>query len=93
MNTAAFLIAVRRQTHTTSPHPDPLAVAWRFLDEHGQTAEGQALRRVIKALAAKDGAFSESEVWLFSADTLPLIATLVEARLEGRYSEIEWWAA
>ncbi len=29
------------------------------------------------------GEFSESEVWLFSAETLPLVAALVEARERG----------
>jgi len=52
----------------------------RFLEEVGETGEGQALRKVIKALATTGGEFSELDVWLFSAEMLPLVATLVEAR-------------
>ena len=92
MNAAAFLAAVRRRTRFTLAHDDPLAAAWRFLDEHGETGEGQALRKVIRTLAATDGEFAESEVWLFSAETISLVDALVEARLEGRYPELDWWA-
>jgi hypothetical protein len=42
-------------------------------------------------LAAGNGEFAESEVWLFSAETLALVAALVEARIEGLYPEMEWW--
>ena len=44
------------------------------------TGESQALRKVIKALATTGGQFSASDAWLFSAETFPLVATLVEAR-------------
>ena len=36
------------------------------------------------------GEFSEAELWLFSAETLALVGALVEARIEGRYSKMEW---
>ena len=53
----------------------------------GETGEGQALRRVVETLATGAGDFDESEVWLFSAETLALVSALVEARMEGRYSD------
>ena len=91
MNAAAFLVALRRRARVTSPARDPLAAARRFLDEFGQTAEGQALRRVIDTLASGNGEFAESEVWLLSAETLALVAELVEARIEGLYPELAGW--
>ncbi len=90
MNAAAFLVALRRRPRYASPARDPLAEARRFLDERGETGEGQALRRVIETLATGTGDFDESEVWLFSAETLALVDALVEARLKGLYPDEEW---
>jgi TPP-dependent pyruvate/acetoin dehydrogenase alpha subunit len=92
MDAATFFAAVRRRTRATSTARDPLTEARHFLEQHGDTAEAQALRKVIKALAAKEGEFSESEVWLFGTEAITLVAALVDARIEERYSEIEWWA-
>jgi hypothetical protein len=47
MNAAAFLVALRRRARATSPARDPLAEARRFLDDYGETGEGQALRRIM----------------------------------------------
>ncbi len=91
MDAAAFLVALRRRVRVASPARDPLAEARRFLDAHGASGEGQALRRVIDTLASGNGEFAESEVWLFSAETLALVDALVEARIEGRYPELAWW--
>jgi hypothetical protein len=90
MNAAAFLVALRRRACATSPARHPLAEARPFLDAHGETAEDQALRRVIGTLASGNGEFAESEVWLFSGETLALVAALFEARIEGRYPDAEW---
>jgi hypothetical protein len=83
---AQFQFAAR----VTSPARDPLAEARRFLDDYGETGEGQALRRFMDTLASDNGEFAESEVWLFSAETLALVAALVEARISGRYPDAEW---
>ncbi len=91
MDAAVFFAAVRRKSDFTSTDRDPLTAAWRFVDQHGETAEAQALRKVIKALAAKEGEFADSEVWLFGTEAITLVAALVDARIEGRYPEIEWW--
>ncbi len=90
MNAAAFLVALRRRAHAASPVRDPLAEARRFLYARGETGEGQTLRRVIETLATGAGDFDESEVWLFSADSLALVSALVEARLQGLYPDGEW---
>ena len=90
MNAAAFLVALRRRARYVSTVRDPLAEARRFLDAHGETGEGRALRRVIETLATGTGDFAESEVWLFSAETLALIDALAEARLQGRYPDGDW---
>jgi hypothetical protein len=90
MNAAAFLVALRCRANTVSPVRDPLAEARRFLDARGETAEGRALRRVIETLATGAGEFSESDVWLFSAERLALVSALVEARLQGLYPDGEW---
>ena len=90
MNGATFLLALRHRTRTVSPVRDPLAEARRFLDAHGETGEGQELRRVIETLTTGAGDFAESAVWLFSAETLALVSALVEARMEGLYPEGGW---
>ena len=60
MNAAAFLVALRRRARAVSPARDPLADARRFLDAHGETAEGQGLRNVVETLASGAGVQAES---------------------------------
>ncbi len=90
MNAAAFLVAFRRRARAVYPVRDPLTEARRCLDARGETGEGQALRRVIETLATGAGDFDESEVWLFSSETLALVSALVEARLQGLYPDGDW---
>jgi hypothetical protein len=90
MSAAAFLVGIRRRAPVASQSRDPLADARRFLDARGETGEGQALRKVLTTLATGDGTFAEAEAWLFSGQTLGLVAALVEARIEGQYSANEW---
>ena len=90
MNAAAFLVALRRRARAVSPVRDPLAEPHRFLDAQGETGEGRALRRVVETPATGAGDFAESEVWLFSAETLALVDALVEGRLQGFYSDGDW---
>jgi hypothetical protein len=85
MNAAAYLVALRRRASKVSDARDPLAEARRFLAAHGHTAEGMAFRKVISTLATGNGAFRESEVWLFSQEALGLIAALIDARTGGGY--------
>ena len=85
MNAAAFLLALRRGANAASDVRDPLAEAKQFLGKHGHTAEGMALRKVMNALITGNGEFSESEVCLYSQDTLPLVAALIDARTGGGY--------
>jgi len=92
LNLAAFIAAVKGRTRFTSTARDPLEAARHFIDQHGETAEGQALRRVIRALAATSGDLPESDLWLFSTDTLTLIDALVDARIKGRYPDTDWLA-
>ena len=91
MNAAAFLIALNRRARLVCNTRDPLAAARAFLDVHGETGEGQALRRVLDTLASGNGEFTESDVWFFSTENLALVSALVDARIEGVYSEMEWW--
>ena len=90
MNAAAFLVPLRRRARYVSPVRDPLAEAHRFLDTHGETGEGRALRKVLETLATGAGNVDEAEVWLFSTETLALISALVDARLQGLYPEGDW---
>ena len=83
---------IGRRVTVVSQSRDPLIDARRFLAAHGETGEGRALRKVMTMLATMDGEFSEAEIWLFSAETLALIDVLANARVEGRYAEVEWWA-
>jgi hypothetical protein len=85
MNAATFLVALRRRANAASDARAPLAEAKQFLGKHGHTAEGMALRKVMNALITGDGEFSESEVWLFSEDSLSLVAALIDARTGGGY--------
>jgi hypothetical protein len=90
VNAAAFLVELRRRTRTVSTVLDSLSEARRFLDASGETAEGQAFRKVMETLATGAGDLDDSAVWLFSAETLALVSALVEARLQGRYSDDDW---
>ena len=94
MNAASFLLEMRPRVTVVSLSRDPLADARRFLVERGDTGEGQALRRVMATLATGEGKFTEAAAWLFSGESLARVDALVEARIEGRYSENEWrwWA-
>ena len=92
MQLAAFIAAAGRRTAFTSTHRDPLQAVRTFLDEHGATAEGQALRKVIRALIATHGESAESELVLFGTETLMLVTALADARMEGRYTELERWS-
>jgi len=92
VNLPAFIAAAGKRTARTSTHRDPLAATSLYLGAHGDTAEGQALRKVIRALAATSGEFAEAELWLFSTDTLTLVLALAEARTQGRYPEADWLA-
>ena len=83
MSPAAFFIELRRRSTKPCLSRDPLGEARRFLVEYGDTAEGQALRRAIDALGSGNGEFAESDVWLFSAETLGLVDALCEARTNG----------
>lgn len=90
MDLPAFIAAAARRTRFTSTHRDPLQAARRFIEQHGATAEGRALQKMLKALAATHGEFAEPELLLFSTETLTLIKALAEARMEGRYAEADW---
>ena len=92
MNPTAFLLAVRCRTQATSSHPDPLAAAWRFLEERGDTRESRALRRIIKTLGNGCGEYSESDMDLLGDDAVALVAALLDARERCLYSEEEWQA-
>ena len=93
MDAAAFLLVLRRRAARTVPPQDPLANAKRFLVQHAETAEGRALRRVLRALASSNGEFAESDAWLFSSESLSLVSALIDARLSGRYQEEAWQRA
>jgi hypothetical protein len=90
MSAAGFLVELRRRAPVVSLARDPLADARRFLDAHGETGEGQALRKVITTLATGEGTFTEAAAGCSAGETLGLVDALVEARIEGRYSEVEW---
>ncbi len=90
MDLAAFIAAVSRRTRFTSMHRDQLLAAKQFIAQHGATAEGRALLNVLKALAAKEGEFDESELYLFSTQTLTLVKALAEARVGGMGRRSGW---
>ena len=90
MNLPAFIAAAACRTSFTSTHRDPLQAARQFICRHGGIAESQALRKVLTVLAETRGEFAESELFLFSTETLTLIKALAEARIEGRYAETDW---
>lgn len=69
MDAASFLLTLQCRSRAISSARDPLAEARRCLERHGQTGEGQALRKVIDTLASGNGEFAESKVWLFCTET------------------------
>jgi hypothetical protein len=72
-----YLVASERhETHREPRRGTPLNPSWMQFSGLGTSGNGE---------------FAESEVWLFSAETLALVAALVEARIEGLYPELEWW--
>lgn len=94
MNAASFFLALARRSRYVSNARDPLGEAVQFLDQHGDTAEGRMLRKVIETLISGRGDFAESDVWLFSAEGLALANALVEARVEGiAYTQEQWLKA
>lgn len=90
MDTATFLIALRKRAPGNRGPDDPLAAAKRFMARQAETAEGRALQRTLEVLANSTGEFAESDTWLFSSETLDLVVALVDARLSGRYQDDEW---
>jgi hypothetical protein len=90
MDAASFMLEIKRRTANRDSSRDPLFKAIEILAGIAPTAEGQALKRVLDALATREGSFRESDVYLFSSGTLALVATLMEARLADRYRESEW---
>ena len=73
MQSAAFLLLLKRRARAKPPD-DPILAARSFLSRYGDTAEGQALPRVIAAVALGTGEFHESDEWLFSQRTSAVAA-------------------
>ena len=90
MDAVAFLLLIQRRAGGSANIRDPLAAVEFFLRDGGETAQGKALRDVLRALATGNGEFSESAVWLFDQERLQLIAALIETRLSASYSRSEW---
>ncbi len=93
MNTAANLSAITRRASPGPGYADPLATAVQRIQKAPDTGECRALRKLLEILATKQGTFREAEAWSFSGETAGLTAALIDARLEGRYSEEEWQRA
>lgn len=90
MDTAAFLASLKLRASPGTAYPDPLATARLLVQFNPNTAECRALRKLLKILAMDQGTFQEPEAWLFSGEISGLTAALIDARLEGRYSDEEW---
>lgn len=90
MDTAAFLAALKKRARSDAEYADPLATAVLLVQFNPYTTESRALRKLLKTLATTQGVFRESEAWLFSGEVSGLTAALIDARLEGRYSDEEW---
>ncbi len=93
MDAAAFLASLKRRASSDTEYVDPLATAVLLLQLNPKTAECRALRKLLLTLATKQGTFRESEAWLFSGEMSGLTAALIDARIEGRYSDEEWQRA
>jgi hypothetical protein len=90
MDADSFLLEIKRRAADRDLSKDPLSKAILLLAGTALTAEGQALKRVLDALATGGGSFRESEVYLFSASSLALVAALIDARFAGQYQEADW---
>ncbi len=90
MDAATFLLLIQRKAGGAADIRDPLTAAKDFLATSGETAEGVALREVLRTLETGNGTFREADIWLFSRERLQLIAALIEAEHLDLYSRGEW---
>ena len=90
---AVFLLEACKRSGGPLDTSDPLKVAETFLAASGDTAEGQVLLRAIDAIAWDWGEFREFEIHLLSHPTRKLVAALLEARISGHYSNLDWASA
>ena len=90
MDATSFNLEIKRRASNLNSPADPLFDAVVLLAEIAPTAEGQALKRILEALATREGSFQESDLNLFSPGTLVLVSALIDARLTDRYRESEW---
>jgi hypothetical protein len=93
MDTAAFLASLKLRAKSDIEYADPLPTAVLLVQLNPHTAECRALRKLLNTLSTTQGVFRESEAWLFSGEISGLTAALIDARLEGRYSDEEWQRA
>lgn len=90
MHAGGFFVRLKRKARGETIYDDPLKEAQQFIDQHGKTGQGDALRRVVEALWRENGEFSESDIAFFSSPLLDLISQLIDARITGRYPEWQW---
>lgn len=93
MNSSDFLRAIRKRVSVVTCIQDPLTEARRFIQRHGTTGEGRALRAIVETLWKRRGEFNDADIWSLSGRKLALVSALFDARLEGRYEEWEWHLA
>lgn len=93
MDAAEFLTSIKRRASQDAAFEDPLAEVVQLIEQSPDTAECLALRKLIHVLTTKQGTFREAEAWLFSGRIAGLTAALIDARLDGRYTEEEWQRA
>lgn len=93
MDAAAFLASIKLRASQSAAYDDPLAEVVLLIQQSPDTSECRALRKLLHVLATKAGTFREAEAWLFSGEIAGLTAALIDARIEGRYTEEEWQRA
>ncbi len=93
MDAAEFLTSIKRRASQDVAFKDPLAEVVLLIEQSPDSAECRALRKLLHVLMTKQGTFREAETWLFSGEIAGLTAALIDARIEGRYTEEEWQRA
>lgn len=79
MDTATFLLALRRNAGQAPESIDPVEAVEKFLKYHGDTGEGRLVRRIWTTLVTGSGEYSEAELYGLSSRGLSLVAALFVA--------------
>jgi len=92
MDAARFVVELQLRAGIPADVRDPIAAVRVYLDRADED-EAQALRLLIGVLLSGRGDFDEATLTVLTPGGAQLAAALVQARLNGLYSDAEWRSA